>query len=434
MCLKFRWLLLVGLLLSVPACMARPAGDTLLGAWRFDDGALITLAPSLDDTWRYRHLQDGRSGRLHSVDGGWQGGAGFSDRDPPALRVEREGDVLHWTPAGQSTVQARRVAVVERPLAWMSAGVTLRGQLILPPGPGPHPVVVLIHGSERSPAIGQWHDPYLLAAHGIAGFVYDKRSTGLSNGEFTADFRRLADDAASAAELLARQPEVDPDRIGFAGYSQGGWVAPLAAQRFGRAAAVLVGYGMVDSPFHEDRWQCMREARLAGASADDLQAVGRLVDATHRVLGSGLREGWSEFKSEVRQSRDRPWFRQLDADACIAAGFAAWPAWVIRTFAARRLPPQIDWDYDSHQVLTALQVPMLWLLAGDDSEAVVDDTDAAIRRLASAGKPFETIVLEGAEHGMVMYRTAPDGEAIPVGYHPEYFARTLAFWQERLQP
>ena len=65
----------------------------------------------------------------------------------------------------------------------------------------------MVHGSERLPAVGNWDDPYLLAAHGIAGFVYDKRGTGLSCGEFTADFRKLAADAAAAARAAALQPE-----------------------------------------------------------------------------------------------------------------------------------------------------------------------------------------------------------------------------------
>ena len=40
-----------------------------------------------------------------------------------------------------------------------------------------------------------------------------------------------AGDLAAAAETLARQPRVDPDRIGFMGVRQGGWIVPLAVNR-----------------------------------------------------------------------------------------------------------------------------------------------------------------------------------------------------------
>jgi dienelactone hydrolase len=423
--------LLAGALILVPACAAREDHADLLGAWRLDDGAVVTIAPSADDTWRYRALRDGSSGRLHPVAGGWQAGPGFSDRDPAALVVALDGDRLRWLASDAPPRHADRVAVVERDLAWTSGDARLRGRLVMPATPGPHPVVVLVHGSERRPAIDQWHDPYMLAAHGIAGLVYDKRGTGESGGEFSADFRVLAADAAAAGTLLASEPEIDHRRIGFAGFSQGGWVAPLASELFGRSAGVLVGYGMIDSPLAEDRWQCLRAVRGNGGDARDLAEAARLVDATHRLLTSDLGEGWPAFKAVVRGNRDRPWLRQLDQNACIGPGFAAYPAWVIRSFAGRRLPPAMDWNYASHALLAASSTPMLWLLAANDSEAIVDETAAALRRLAAAGKPYEVVVLEGAEHGMVMHRRNRTGELEPVGYHPDYFARMLAFWQQR---
>lgn len=406
--------------------------DDLLGAWRFDDGSIVTLAPSAEGTWRYRQLEDGRSGRLHPAEDVWQAGPGFTDREPVALRVRHAGERLHWSPVGGSPRQAERIRVQTRDLEWRSGGVTLRGQLVLPDAAGPHPVVLLVHGSERLPAVGQWHDPYMLAAHGIAGFVYDKRGTGRSEGEFSADFDLLAEDAAGAARLLATLPEVDRQRIGFAGFSQGGWVAPLAASKFGAAKAVLVGYGMVDSPLHEDRWQCLRAVRASGGGPDELAQADQLVDATHQLLTSNLREGWPAFKAVLKRNRHQPWFQQLEASACIGASFADYPAWIVRSFAGRRLPPDIDWRYDSHALLAASSTPMLWLLAADDTQAASADTEAAVRRLAAAGKPYEVVMLAGAEHGMLLLRPGSNPPE-PTGYHPEYFARTLAFWQQQLR-
>src|SRR5439155_231326 len=58
--------------------------------------------------------------------------------------------------------------------------VTLAGTLLLPPGPGPHPACVIVHGSG-----GQWRDCVrliadVLAAAGVAALAYDIRGTGAS--------------------------------------------------------------------------------------------------------------------------------------------------------------------------------------------------------------------------------------------------------------
>ena len=46
-----------------------------------------------------------------------------------------------------------------------------------------------------------------------------------------AAIQRYARDAEATARFLARQPEVDPRRVGLSGGSQAGWIMPLAASR-----------------------------------------------------------------------------------------------------------------------------------------------------------------------------------------------------------
>jgi hypothetical protein len=271
----------------------------------------------------------------------------------------------------------------------------------------------------------------MLAAHGVGAFVYDKRGTGGSGGEFTANFLQLADDAAAAAQMLAERSEVDPQRIGFAGFSQGGWVAPLAAARFPATRAVLVAYGAVGSPFDEDRWQCQR---ALGGEADPktLTELNRWVDATHALLARNLQGDWSEYKRATRQVKRQSWFKQVRPEQCIAAGFASYPAWMVRAFAGRRLPPGLDWTYDSTRLLQQNTVPMLWLLAEQDSEAPTALTATALRTLVQAGHPIEIQILAGAEHGMLLFDET-SGVRVSTGYHPEYFSRSLDFWTEHLR-
>jgi alpha-beta hydrolase superfamily lysophospholipase len=109
--------------------------------------------------------------------------------------------------------------------------VALRGTLTLPATKGPHPVVVLLHGSgpARRP-FGMWQ--YFLARHGIATLTYDKRGAGASTGDWqTASFEDLTADALAAVQFLRNRPHINPREIGLWGNSNSGWVVG----RFGMA-------------------------------------------------------------------------------------------------------------------------------------------------------------------------------------------------------
>ncbi len=69
--------------------------------------------------------------------------------------------------------------------------------------------------------------------HGFATFTYDKRGVGRSGGTCCpfADagyFALLAGDVRAAAQAIARRADIDQTRIGAFGFSQGGWVVPIA--------------------------------------------------------------------------------------------------------------------------------------------------------------------------------------------------------------
>src|SRR3546814_5378254 len=93
---------------------------------------------------------------------------------------------------------------------------------------------------------------YAMAAQGISVFVYDKRGTGGSEGEYTQNFELLAADAAKALDTARGMTAGRHGRAGFFGGSQGGRVAPLAAKR-AKADFVAVGLGLGGPPTGEER-------------------------------------------------------------------------------------------------------------------------------------------------------------------------------------
>ena len=146
-------------------------------------------------------------------------------------------------------------------------GFELVGTLRLPPGAGPFPGVVLIHGSgpqSRDGSIsGQLGMNFgfriavlrelseALAQKGYAALSYDKRTCGPFNGCASNRYPRpgeglsletLLDDAIAAGDALGEHPSVQPDKIAFIGHSQGGTLVPFALQARPRwRAGVLLG-------------------------------------------------------------------------------------------------------------------------------------------------------------------------------------------------
>lgn len=139
-------------------------------------------------------------------------------RDPPARRIA--GPDLSGIPS--------------REVAFMNGELALAGLLILPSGDGPFPGAVFIHGSGSSRRDNPW---YLTVAsdlrdNGVAVLLPDKRGSERSGGDWRgASLDELATDTEAALEFLALQPSIDPAAIGVVGFSQGGWIAPIAAAR-----------------------------------------------------------------------------------------------------------------------------------------------------------------------------------------------------------
>ena len=169
-------------------------------------------------------------------------------------------------------------------------GVRLGATLTWPAGAGPFPAVVLLPGSgpqTRDEVVFGHAIFHVLADHltrrGIAVLRADKRGVGASSGDFakatTAD---LASDARAAIAFLKGRPQIDAQRIGLLGHSEGGAAAPMAAGAADVAFVVLLAApGVVG---HE---LIVEQRRLIGRSAGVPEAqvarstavFARLVDA-----------------------------------------------------------------------------------------------------------------------------------------------------------
>lgn len=411
-------------LLCLTGCAANEPPVGLLGAYELDDGRTLSIRRSADNTLRYRVLEGGASGRLYAGgDGSFVSGPGFSQREPVEVRVRFLTDEqglarqLKWSDHDGLELTANRIGREE--YVWIDSGGTrLYARLHLPDGNPPFAAVVLVHGSGDSPGSEWFYNGDFFVANGYAVLAYDKRGSGRSEGEFTFDFEQLADDVGAAATYLAGRAEIDPDRIGLAGYSQGAWVAPLAAARHDVVAYVIVNYGMIESPAEEARLEMRQLLIDAGVEADDLDSADELIRAAVNLVANQFESGWSHFLELKTRNRDADWLEHLDGTP--VGKLVSYPRWLVTLIGKSQLPRGLDWHYDSYQLLQDSDVPMAWLLAEEDRSAPNKQTIATLRTLIEQGKPYSLILFPNADHGMVTF-SENNGEITYTGYAPGYF-------------
>jgi len=137
-----------------------------------------------------------------------------------------------------------------------------------------HPGIVLVHGSGNAVRQQLAQEAEVFARAGIVTLIYDKRE---DYSRSHRDYGDLANDALAGVELLRKQPDVDPGKVGLWGLSEGGWVAPLAASRSHDVAFLITIGGSGLSPARTQAWNLnnrLSRNGIADATARELVGAG----------------------------------------------------------------------------------------------------------------------------------------------------------------
>lgn len=167
------------------------------------------------------------------------------------LHVEL-GDVAVATETSVGACDAIRCDVADDPafpasmveLTVPSHGAALNGLVYVPPGAGPHPVVVILHGYPGYEFNGDLAQA--LRRAGFAVLLFRYRGFWGSPGAFT--FEHVREDAAAGVAFarsaaFAKSYRADPTRTVLVGHSMGGWasLATAAGHPEVRCVASLAG-------------------------------------------------------------------------------------------------------------------------------------------------------------------------------------------------
>jgi len=246
-------------------------------------------------------------------------------------------------------------------LQFTSGGDRLAGTLFSPVSGDSHAAVVWVHGSGPSERLRYGPLVQALVESNVALFSYDKRGVGESEGECCpADaedagldaFGEQADDAIAALDAVRSQPGVDPERIGFLGVSQAGWIVPIAASRSDAVAFTV----LVSAP---------------------------TVTTGEEALYSSL-TGDADITDAVRRDE-------------ISAELASHP----------------DSGFDPAPFLQKMTSPGLWLYGSVDGSVPVPESIAVLDRLKAGGRNITYVVFPTGGHGLLDVDPPPPRDVLP---------------------
>jgi len=333
------------------------------------------------------------------------------------------GRSITFQPENSPVLTGTRIAQRIVPITIRAGDVSLDGQLHLPARRKPKAVVVLHYGSGPDAATIHNYVQHLLPLNDIAVFVYDKRGTGRSTGSLSAHAGQLADDMVAVVNAVRERSEVKRLPIGVMGESQGGWVVPLVATKT-PLDFVVVSYGLAVSMAEEDHEEILQGLEARGEGPEVIARAEAVRKITHKVVVSRLTEGLDELAKIKADWGNEEWFKSLGGDFTDALTHTPEESMdSVRQF----LTMPYDIDYDPKPIIASVKVPMLWVLAGRDTEAPSKNTFAILRELQKSGTPIDIALFPNADHGIIEFAAAAPNDEPANRTSPGYF-ELLADW------
>ncbi|MBN2433151.1 MAG: alpha/beta fold hydrolase [Acidobacteria bacterium] len=286
---------------------------------------------------------------------------------------------------------------------WEEFGFTagrfaLAGELRLPTGEGPHPLVIMVHGDGPASRRYFFSLKKCFLEAGYATLMWDKPGCGESTGSFSREHLR-AERAAillAAIEKCKRDPRLDARLMGVWGISQAGYVIPMALpQTEDIAFMILVGVAG-ENGIRQTAYFVSRQILCEGYSAEQAEEARKLAAG---VCGALSYEEYVRY-GEVLLAR-YPIVRDLD----FMAGILPAERWQAQE-------PDSEAYVDPIRVMELTTIPVRVFLGEKDRNVdprqAVEAYEQAFR---SAQNPdFAVRLIPGTDHNIILCETGCEKE------------------------
>jgi pimeloyl-ACP methyl ester carboxylesterase len=292
-------------------------------------------------------------------------------------------------------------------ITFQSGSFQLVGDLRLPAGRSPFPLVILVHGSGLDDRTnGGFYLPLMerMAQAGYATFSWDTPGTGESTGEFSST-RRLHQKAQillDAIEVIKARPDIDPQRIGLDGGSQAGYVMPLALSASNDIAFMICSACPGMSGADQTTYQAMALALCEGVPEEQIDRRTELLAELDAVRRYETYDEYVHYRQVIKA------LFAIAANAPKGYGFEVVPreAWLSND-------PEIEDWWNPIDVIQHTTIPVLAIFG--DRDPRIDPIQAAYayrEALEQVGNPKSRVeLIPGANHDMIVSDTGcPDDD------------------------
>jgi alpha/beta superfamily hydrolase len=280
--------------------------------------------------------------------------------------------------------------MIAEEVSFSNKNIKLYGTLYKPETNFPYPVVVIVHpasdGERSNPFFD--HLKFELPKHGIAAFIFDRRGSGQSEGNFaTADFEDLAGDVISAVEYLQTRTDVDKTKIGLHGTSQGGWVAPIAAARKTDIAFIIEVSASGVSPADQMNYGVAFHLKQDGFKQSTIDQAIELRNFVNEYFRGHISR--DKVANELRRFETEPWYQKAYLSP------------------SQKLPVNINeskWyyemDYEPLSIWNNVKQPTLFLFAEIDEWVPIDQSMTNYKNVVNHLHDVTFKQIEGTNHLM----------------------------------
>ena len=327
----------------------------------------------------------------------------------------------------------------EEEVAFKSGRILLAGTLTTPQGSGPFPAVILLTGigpQNRDEEIFGFKIFEKIADYltrkGMAVLRYDDRGVGGSTGNTmqstTEDF---AGDALAAIEFLKKQNKINIKKIGFLGHSEGGIIAPLAAENSNDVAFMVLmsGFGVTGGELllEQQRELLQRSNVPDSIITEDLDLQKKI----NETLAAG--KDLNDIEKDIRAFTEKD-YNNLSKE--VKASIPNKEAYINSNVRSQILTFNNPWfrfyvQYDPIPALEKVKVPVLMTFGELDLQVPVAQNKPKMEEALTKGgnKNFKSIVFPNANH---LYQTAKTGNPGEYSQLPKEFVPgfldTIANW------
>jgi uncharacterized protein len=301
--------------------------------------------------------------------------------------------------------------MAQREVTFRSGGETIHGDLLLPDGEGPFPVVVMAGGWCYVKELRQPQYAADFVRRGFAALIFDYRRMGASEGRPRQhiDPWDQIEDYKNAITFVEGQPEIDPTRIGIWGISYSGGHVLIVGAIDPRVKAVVSNVPVIDG--YQTMW------RMHGT--DRFRKLKQFV-AEDRAKRTETGEHGYMAMSGVPANPDDSFSVWPDND--VLAVFNELKATQAPRHEHRNTVESLEklMEYNAAPYAPRLlDKPVMMIVADDDDITMWDQEIAAFDAIPSSRK--ELVVLPATDH-MTLYS---DVTAL------DYAARAAGSWFDR---